>query len=334
MDNAAISHHYNERRDEGRMGRQSSPIFRLRNLNNWIKSVLINIHTRPGVRVLDLCSGKGGDLQKWTRAPASSYVACDTAEVSVRQALRRYNDLARRPFPATFLVGDCFATDVLSYIDGGAGTFDIVSCQFAVHYAFENEERVRRMLSNVAGALKPGGFFIGTTPDANVLVRKLRAIPGMSFANAVFRIVFDDIDPPHNNKSFSRDRSPYGIRYSFSLGASVEDCPEYLVHFPSFEKVAAEYGLELLLLQNFHDFFAEYSAPDSPYVDLLARMKVLDEAGTMSPDEWDAAYLYTVFAFRKKGKDGIGGGLAAAAAKAAAVGGYPRGNEGDIIIMK
>lgn len=333
MDNAAISQHYNERRDEGRRGRQESPILRLRSLNNWIKSVLVNLHTRPGARVLDLCSGKGGDLQKWTRAQASSYVACDTAEVSVQQALRRYNDLGRRPFPATFLVGDCFAKDVLSYIDDGVGTFDIVSCQFAVHYAFENEERVRRMLANVSGALKPGGFFIGTTPDANVLVRKLRAISGMSFANAVFRVVFDDIDPPHNNKAFSRDRSPYGIRYSFSLGASVVDCPEYLVHFPSFEKVAAEYDLELLLLQNFHNFFTEYAAPGSPYRELLMRMKVLDETGTMSPDEWDAAYLYTVFAFRKKGGDGTDGGLAAAAAKAKAKGGYPPAKMEDIITM-
>lgn len=333
MDNAAISQHYNERRDEGRRGRQESPILRLRSLNNWIKSVLVNLHTRPGARVLDLCSGKGGDLQKWTRAQASSYVACDTAEVSVQQALRRYNDLGRRPFPATFLVGDCFAKDVLSYIDDGVGTFDIVSCQFAVHYAFENEERVRRMLANVSGALKPGGFFIGTTPDANVLIRKLRAISGMSFANAVFRVVFDDIDPPHNNKAFSRDRSPFGIRYSFSLGASVVDCPEYLVHFPSFEKVAAEYDLELLLLQNFHDFFTEYAEPGSPYRELLMRMKVLDETGTMSPDEWDAAYLYTVFAFRKKGGDGTDGGLAAAAAKAKAVGGYPLAKIEDIVIM-
>ncbi|OSX74444.1 hypothetical protein BU14_0289s0023 [Porphyra umbilicalis] len=333
MDNAAISHHYNERRDEGRKGRQTSPILQLRNLNNWVKSVLINLHTRPGARVLDLCSGKGGDLQKWARAPASSYVACDTAEVSVRQALGRYNELGRRPFPAVFLVGDCFAVDVLAHLEDGHGTFDVVSCQFAVHYAFENEERVRRMLSNVAGALKPGGFFIGTTPDSSVLVRKLRAIPGMSFANAVFKVVFDDTDPPHKNKAFSRDKSPYGIRYTFTLDTSVEDCPEYLVHFPSFEKLAVEYGLELLLLQNFHHFFKEYSASGSPYSDLLVRMRVLDETGTMSADQWDAAYLYTVFAFRKKGGDGTDGGLAAAAAEAAAMGGYPAANEDDIIFM-
>eukprot|EP00168_Porphyra_purpurea_P020228 TRINITY_DN8440_c0_g1_i1.p1 TRINITY_DN8440_c0_g1~~TRINITY_DN8440_c0_g1_i1.p1 ORF type:complete len:362 (-),score=133.72 TRINITY_DN8440_c0_g1_i1:321-1322(-) len=332
MDNAAISHHYNERRDEGRKGRQTSPILRLRNLNNWVKSVLINLHTRPGARVLDLCSGKGGDLQKWTRASASSYVACDTAEVSVRQALGRYNELGQRPFPAVFLVGDCFAVDVLAHLEDGPGTFDVVSCQFAVHYAFENEERVRRMLANVAGALKPGGFFIGTTPDASVLVRKLRAIPGMSFANGVFKVVFDDTDPPHMNKAFGRDKSPFGIRYTFTLDTSVEDCPEYLVHFPSFEKLALEYGLELLLLQNFHNFFTEHAASSSPFFDLLVRMRVLDETGTMSADEWDAAYLYTVFAFRKKGGDGRTGGWQRRRQRRQPWGGT-RANEDDIIFM-
>ena len=65
MDNAAVTSHYNERRDEGRRGRQASPIILMRRFNNWVKSVLIALHTKPGYSVLDLCCGKGGDLGKW-----------------------------------------------------------------------------------------------------------------------------------------------------------------------------------------------------------------------------------------------------------------------------
>lgn len=46
--------------------------------------------------------------------------------------------------------------------------------QFALHYSFSEEARARRALQNVSSLLRPGGVFIGTIPDANVLVRKLR----------------------------------------------------------------------------------------------------------------------------------------------------------------
>lgn len=85
MDNAAVSRHYNERRDEGKRGRKASRIIRMRSFNNWVKSVLINLHTRPGYSVLDLCCGKGGDLTKWAKAKCAEYVACDTAAVSIQQ---------------------------------------------------------------------------------------------------------------------------------------------------------------------------------------------------------------------------------------------------------
>jgi mRNA (guanine-N7-)-methyltransferase len=298
MDNAAVSQHYNERRDEGREGRQTSRIIRLRNFNNWVKTVLINLHTRPGCRVLDLCCGKGGDLMKWAKVKASALVACDTAAVSISQAVERYNKMSSVTFRPKLLVGDCFDVRLTDYLEEDE-CFDIVSCQFAMHYAFESKERARQMLLNVTERLKPGGFFIGTTPDANVVVRKLRAVDGLSIGNAVFKI---DLDDSFEDKKFARDGSCFGIRYNFTLDANVEDCPEYLVHFPSLQELARDYELELVLLSNFHDFYSEFSGEKyGEFRDLFRQMRVLDENGTISADEWDAIYIYTAFAFRKIG---------------------------------
>ena len=49
--------------------------------------------------------------------------------------------------------------------------FDIASCQMSMHYLWQSEERVRTFLKNVSSSLVPGGFFIGTTLDSNVLVK-------------------------------------------------------------------------------------------------------------------------------------------------------------------
>lgn len=176
--------------------------------------------------------------------------------------------------------------------------FDAVSCQFAVHYAFGSADSLRQLLYNVSERLRPGGFFFGTTADANVLVRKLRATDGLSFGNQVCNVVFDE---KFASKRFPRD-NPYGHRYLFTLADNVVDCPEFLVHFPTFEKMALEYGLELELNINFHDFFSEFASDQYPeFLELMFTMNVLDEEGTIPIDQWDAIYLYSAFAFRKVG---------------------------------
>ena len=48
--------------------------------------------------------------------------------------------------------------------------FDLVNCQFALHYSFETEQKANAMMHNVAAKLKPGGMFVGTVPNANWIV--------------------------------------------------------------------------------------------------------------------------------------------------------------------
>ena len=63
----------------------------------------------------------------------------------------------------------------INYIIPSNVLFDIVSCQMSMHYIFNSEESVRCFLNIVTARLVPGGFFIGTIPDSNVLVKKVRA---------------------------------------------------------------------------------------------------------------------------------------------------------------
>jgi len=48
--------------------------------------------------------------------------------------------------------------------------FDVVSCQFSFHYSFESLAQAEMMLQNACECLKPGGYFIGTMPNANELM--------------------------------------------------------------------------------------------------------------------------------------------------------------------
>eukprot|EP00981_Chlorochromonas_danica_P013593 scaffold6531_cov169-Ochromonas_danica.AAC.15 len=51
--------------------------------------------------------------------------------------------------------------------------FDLVSCQFAMHYLFASVQTARHFLSEVSTALRPGGIFLATTIDCRVLAQLL-----------------------------------------------------------------------------------------------------------------------------------------------------------------
>ena len=105
--------------------------------------------------------------------------------------------------------------------------FDVVSMQFSLHYAFESESRARLALRNISSNLKQGGKFIGTIPDANWIVKRLKALPEdeLAFGNEIYSIKFEQ------KETFPT----FGHKYEFWLADAV-DCPEYLVHFRKFER--------------------------------------------------------------------------------------------------
>ncbi|XP_023951484.2 mRNA cap guanine-N7 methyltransferase [Bicyclus anynana] len=327
-----VAAHYNHIEEKGVQERFNSPIFYLRNFNNWVKSVLIQEYTDrirekdygKVIRVLDICCGKGGDLGKWQKARAEHVVFADIADVSIDQCKSRYDDLKRRIgrlFTAEFIAADC-TRDVLrhKYHDPSI-KFDLASCQFGLHYSFESLAQARRMLANISECLKPGGYFIGTVPDAYEIVSRCQKSQDGAFGNRIFNIklLFD----PANGYPL------FGAKYDFHL-EGVVDCPEFLVNFELFVKLATEYGLELTYKAGFDDFYKKYGqkhkyllqkikcfevyppvsgkallGSESEYGHAKAYSESMtsngnsESLGTMSSCEWEVATIYLVFAFKK-----------------------------------
>lgn len=93
----------------------------------------------------------------------------DVADVSIEQAKERYKQMYGYPnniFEAQFIVADCTKVNLEEQIEN-KDPFDLVSCQFAMHYSFVDEPSARTFLKNAVGMLKPGGVFVGTLPDAD-----------------------------------------------------------------------------------------------------------------------------------------------------------------------
>ncbi|KAL6307907.1 mRNA capping enzyme-domain-containing protein [Sparassis latifolia] len=304
-----VVEHYNSRPDVGVTQRKDSPIIGLKSFNNWVKSVLITRFAHPVLaaspvasggpgrgRVLDIGCGKGGDLTKWAKAKVREYVGVDIAAISVEQAAARHAGLRAPRFTASFFPLDCYTHALSAALPPAVlRPFDVVSLQFCMHYAFESERKVRQMLENVAGALRPGGVFIGTIPDSEQLLAQLDALPPnveeLTWGNSVYKIRFED-----------RAQHPlFGHRYWFFLRDAVDDVPEYVVHWDNFVQLAEEYGLQQMYRKEFHDVFEEHHE-HAEFGPLLERMHVVDANGEsqMDEDQWEAANIYVAFAFTKR----------------------------------
>jgi mRNA (guanine-N7-)-methyltransferase len=163
--------------------------------------------------------------------------------------------------------------------------------QFCMHYAFETPAKARQMLENVTRWLRPGGVFVGTIPNADLLLSQLDALPPgtdpLEWGNTVYRIRFEE-----------RTQKPvFGHRYHFFLRDAVDDVPEYVVRWEPFVQLAEEYGLRLVYRKEFHQVFQEHENHPE-FGPLMVRMNVVDSSGEsqMDEDQWEAAsesFLYS-----------------------------------------
>lgn len=205
-----VAEHY-DKKSSGRTdlaSRTESPIYYLRNFNNWIKSVIINEYVklirqkqrdsgeyargqRWPLSVLDLGCGKGGDTLKWKKMNMTHVTFADLSEVSLDICKSRCSQGVQ--FSCNFIHLDATRDVILDkYAPDHIVQHDLVSSQFVLHYSFESFEQADRFLRNVSDSLKPGGYFIGTTTNGNELVKRLRASPSGSFGNQIYNIRFDE----------------------------------------------------------------------------------------------------------------------------------------------
>lgn len=232
--------------------------------------------------VLDMGCGKGGDLGKWRQTPQAVelYVGLDPANVSIEQARDRYAQMqrqrSRQPlFHGEFFPKDCYGewlgdVPIVQQVGidpnagpggsmmasrWGGGGFDVVTSMFAIHYAFETEEKTRQMLSNVAGCLKKGGRFIGVCPNSDVITSQVIAFhkhrkereaakpaepegpedgeveedDRAEWGNDIYRVRF-----PGKTPEDGVFRPPFGWRYTYFMQEAVEEVPEYVVPWEAF----------------------------------------------------------------------------------------------------
>jgi len=232
--------------------RNKSIIINMRKFHNWIKNELIKEsvdylkenYNINNISLLDLSCGKGGDMHKWFNNDIYDVVGIDIDEESIHEANKRYDELKKQikehnKLNYQFYIFDLSNSDNIFHINKliKHKKFNIISCQFAIHYFFKNEDSLNTLLTIVSKYIADKGIFIGTTFNGDRITEEF--MENDKISNNIFTI--------ENNITFSNTYTPYGNEYIVSVN-EIQDKGDK--HYFT-DKPSIEYLVELNELKNY-----------------------------------------------------------------------------------
>lgn len=256
-------------------------VHNLRKFHNYIKKTLINdtfdyindnfnVET---VKLLDLAVGRGGDINKWYDKGIMTVYGFDIDEDSIKgkngaiHRLKWLNNQLRKngnPIPHyRFFVTDLSKSEAIDYVNSkvDGNKFNIVSCQFAIHYFFETEETLDTFIQIVNNNIATDGFFIGTCMDANKLKSLFDEKEAIEEDLYQLKKVYHDIKTPYNNTYIAS----LGTKKDKNIYFQDKPSIEYLVDIEELKKVCQKYNIEYVGVTGFDEWYEKYLKDDGRF---------------------------------------------------------------------
>ena len=254
--------------------------------NLYVKKKLIESVSQPGYTLLDLSVGKGGDIPKWLSSKLGFVLGIDINQDNIDNDIdgvcKRYSKSKHKMknmFDGIFIRGDSgknikngnsiFSEQSKEYIKVLYGThtgnskelppmikkyknigkegFDIVSCQFAMHYFFNNLETLHQFIRNIVEGCKLGGHFIATTYDGDTIFNRLKD-KRVNETESIFHMdkLIWAVTKQYQEKTFSDDETSVNMGIDVFQESINKSFREYLVKSSYFIKLMRAYGFEIV----------------------------------------------------------------------------------------
>lgn len=249
------------------------------------KRLIVSVSNRDNT-LIDYACGKGGDLPKWIMAKLKFVFGIDISSDNIENrkdgACSRYltakGENKQTPY-CIFVNGDSSlnirsgnairnekAKQITHSIFGsisinkdlgpaverqhaiGMDGFNISSCQFAIHYMFENKDKIYNFIRNVADCTKVNGYFVGTCYDGqsvfNMLKKKKIGESENIYLDETKKVW--SITKNYSINTFDDTIESLGqeiLVYQDSINQTI---PEYLVNFKFLINEMDKFGLKLI----------------------------------------------------------------------------------------
>jgi hypothetical protein len=293
--------------------------------------------------LIDYSVGKAGDMSKWMRNKPSFVFGIDISRDNIHNkidgACARYINKYKESsniFDALFVVGDstlnikngsAFTNEkdrnvsnavfgispkekVLigkgvnkSYGKGSTG-FDVGSCQFALHYMFENRNTLHNFMNNLSQTISIDGHFVATCYDGNQVFKLLaNKEKGQGVILEENNTKIFEISKQYDETGFPDDESSLGYSINVYQETINKYFVEYLVNYNYLVRVMEDYGFIPLSDEEASHLNMPYSS--GLFSTLYSQLekdkntKYYGKALEMSPNEKKISFLNRYMIFKK-----------------------------------
>lgn len=219
--------------------RNESRYINMRKFHGQVKKKLVSgcvPRTKKTIKLLDVSIGRFGDIHNYHSSGIKYVVGIDPDEDSIKEAISRYNNMKNKYKMYANLSVQRISDESISTPDS---QYDIITCNFTLHYLFETEAHLINSLYNISSRLKPNGYFVGTTLDGDVLDN----LTGVEY------VLFQKGGNYESESPFGRDYvfNLQDIDYSGNYFTKhINNDVEYRVSIPIFVEYAKRFGLKLV----------------------------------------------------------------------------------------
>ena len=202
----------------------------------------------------------------------------------------------------------------LSQYGVAEGGFQISSCQFALHYFFENKVAFHGFLRNISECTRDQGFFIGTCYDGRTLFKQLskkkqgESIVFMTEDGRGRKAKICEIIKKYADTGFPEDDTSLGYPVDVFQESIGQFAREYLVNFGFFVEMMDNYGFRLVSKDEAHQMglpnatglFSELYESMKNEIRRNPKTEVdYKDAPFMTSAEQSLSFLNRYFVFRK-----------------------------------
>ena len=203
----------------------------MRKIHNDYKRDLILKYTK-NKSVLDLGSGKGGDIHKYSLAGIQSITMVEPNEVNIKECISRLKSSKLQK------ISEVIHSTAENFKSNKK--YDVICLFYILTFFYESRHKLQQLVDIIANHLNSGGYCIGGTANGIPMLNKLE---DGDIVNECYSIKIDNL--------ISNDNFGKSIFFDLKSSETATSQKEYLVFFDEFVKMLKEHSI---MLESFIDY--------------------------------------------------------------------------------